>query len=268
MLEQVEHLSRPHLYNAIGSISAETVPTSVSIALQRPVPARFRSQSPAHVTKQEAINRAMTLSKKLSTSNIQSKVNETGDLMLDMEGYKSTEADALRAEMVARRVLAEELDGSYDIEALISSDEQGNLWIYNSEEAKEAKQAAANRERLPVVSNALHDDAVSDPGHQSDGDKSISGDHSASDSQSQPLNQSNIRLVIMPKTRDGDHTMDIRNYAKTLRLTSDQLKALQLKPGRNPISFTVNRATCQASMHYWTHDVPVVISDIDGTITK
>ncbi|KAK4690628.1 phosphatidate phosphatase LPIN, partial [Lecanoromycetidae sp. Uapishka_2] len=59
-----------------------------------------------------------------------------------------------------------------------------------------------------------------------------------------------------------------RNYAKTLRLTSDQLKGLKLKPGENSMSFSVNRATCQAYMYYWTYDVPIVISDIDGTITK
>lgn len=34
------------------------------------------------------------------------------------------------------------------------------------------------------------------------------------------------------------------------------------------MSFSVNRATCTAYMYYWTHDVPIVISDIDGTITK
>merc|ERR1712093_751946 len=50
--------------------------------------------------------------------------------------------------------------------------------------------------------------------------------------------------------------------------TSDQLKALNLKPGPNAMSFTVNRATCQAYMYLWRHDVPIVISDIDGTITK
>jgi len=36
----------------------------------------------------------------------------------------------------------------------------------------------------------------------------------------------------------------------------------------NSMSFNVNRATCQAYMYYWTHDVPIVVSDIDGTITK
>ncbi|CAO3689721.1 unnamed protein product [Rhizopus stolonifer] len=62
-------------------------------------------------------------------------------------------------------------------------------------------------------------------------------------------------------------------YAKTLRLTSDQLKSLSLKKGANTISFSVSSAyqgtaTCAAKIFYWKHDYHIVISDIDGTITK
>ncbi|KAI8881900.1 LNS2-domain-containing protein [Backusella circina FSU 941] len=62
-------------------------------------------------------------------------------------------------------------------------------------------------------------------------------------------------------------------YAKTLRLTSDQLKSLGLKKGVNTISFSVTSAyqgtaICAAKIFYWDHDIQVVISDIDGTITK
>ncbi|CEP13148.1 hypothetical protein [Parasitella parasitica] len=64
-----------------------------------------------------------------------------------------------------------------------------------------------------------------------------------------------------------------KNYAKTLRLTSEQLKNLNLKKGVNTISFSVSSAyqgtaTCVAKVFYWDHDIQVVISDIDGTITK
>lgn len=82
--------------------------------------------------------RAINLSKKLFTSNIPNKVTETGDLMLDMTGYKSSEQEALRAEVVARKILSDEMEGNYDIGALIGADEHGNLWIYSSEEAKAA----------------------------------------------------------------------------------------------------------------------------------
>ncbi|GAA6018276.1 hypothetical protein JCM11491_005138 [Sporobolomyces phaffii] len=67
-----------------------------------------------------------------------------------------------------------------------------------------------------------------------------------------------------------DHT---KHYAKTLRLTSDQLKALKLNKGMNTISFSVRSsysgyATCTSRIFLWEGDYQVVISDIDGTITK
>ncbi|GJJ68269.1 phosphatidate phosphatase LPIN [Entomortierella parvispora] len=64
-----------------------------------------------------------------------------------------------------------------------------------------------------------------------------------------------------------------KRYAKTLRLTSDQLRSLGLNKGANTVSFSVTSsyqgtATCVAKIFLWDHDSQVVISDIDGTITK
>lgn len=221
-----------------------------------------RQNSPPPLTPKEALDRAKTLSKKLSSSNIRSKVNETGDLMLDMTGYKSSEDEALRAEVVARKILSEEIEGHYDIGSLIGTDEHGNLWIYSSEEAKEAANRKSTLQGLgsnTVISN----DAASDPGYHSDSDRSIS---SARTGQKHTRSQSDLSPESAAETRPA--TDSNRSYAKTLRLTNDQLKSLNLKPGANPMSFTVNKATCHASMYYWKNDVPVVISDIDGTITK
>jgi phosphatidate phosphatase LPIN len=97
-----------------------------------------RSHSPPPLPTKEAIERAVALSERLSASKIPNQVTDTGDLMLDMTGYKSSEDDALRAEVIARKILSEELEGNYDIGALIGADEHGNLWVYSSEEAKEA----------------------------------------------------------------------------------------------------------------------------------
>ncbi|KAF8897778.1 Lipin/Ned1/Smp2-domain-containing protein [Infundibulicybe gibba] len=53
-----------------------------------------------------------------------------------------------------------------------------------------------------------------------------------------------------------------RRFAKTLRLTSDQLKSLNLKPGANSITFSLS------AIFVWDSTDLVVVSDIDGTITK
>jgi phosphatidate phosphatase LPIN len=224
-----------------------------------------RSQSPPPVPTKEAIERALALSSRLSASNIPTQVTDTGDLMLDMTGYKSSDDDALRAEVIARKILSEELEGNYDIGALIGADEHGNLWIYSSEEAKEAASQRAAMAGIPT--STVLNDAASDPGYHSDADTEapktpVIPAHRRADSD---VGAMGMTPPQTPPEGAGDPN---RNYAKTLRLTSDQLKALGLKSGPNPMSFTVNRATCQAYMYLWRYDVPIVISDIDGTITK
>jgi phosphatidate phosphatase LPIN len=221
-----------------------------------------RSTSPPPVSPTEALARAIKLSKKLFTSNIPNKVTESGDLELDMTGYKSSEEEALRAEVIARKILSDEIAGDYDIGALIGADENGNLWIYSSEESKAA---AMQKTSMSVLDAAAlqPSDAVSDPGYQSDSGQSDNGN--------EYLNfrrDSDSALGMSPPHSPEARKGETRNYAKTLRLTSDQLKALDLKPGANTMSFTVNRSTCNAYMFFWKHDVPILISDIDGTITK
>lgn len=222
-----------------------------------------RSQSPPPPTAEEAMSRAISLSKKLSGSNIPSHVTDTGDLMLDMTGYKSNDEDALRAEVIARKILSEELEGCYDIGSLIGADEHGNLWIYSSEEAKEAANRRATFNAMRPNS-AMSENAVTDSGYHSDGDQHIPESlltwHTRAKSDVQPEVPSALTQDALGEAS--------RNYAKTLRLTSDQLKALNLKPGPNPMSFSVNKATCTATMYLWSGNTPIVISDIDGTITK
>ncbi|KAG9317850.1 Lipin/Ned1/Smp2-domain-containing protein [Chiua virens] len=62
-----------------------------------------------------------------------------------------------------------------------------------------------------------------------------------------------------------------KKFAKTLRLSSDQLKSLNLKPGANSITFslsTTGASGCAARIFVWDSTNQVVVSDIDGTITK
>ncbi|KAL8722156.1 MAG: hypothetical protein Q9225_001300 [Loekoesia sp. 1 TL-2023] len=258
------------LSDAFGN-QARSRQSEVSVPLKNSAPSGAkRSSSPPPLSTVEAVDWAKSLSKKLSISNIPSRVTETGDLMLDMTGYKTREDEALRAEGIARKLLAEELEGNYDIGALIGADIHGNLWIYSSEEAKDAAQQQIRLHGLPP--QPIASDAASDPGYQSDDEpltaaSSVSSKHQRTRSEALPT----ATTTTPPQTPSEDTPSSgdpNRNYAKTLRLTSEQLKALNLKPGPNLMSFSVNRATCSAFMYYWTYDVPIVISDIDGTITK
>ncbi|XP_004401830.1 PREDICTED: phosphatidate phosphatase LPIN1 isoform X2 [Odobenus rosmarus divergens] len=63
------------------------------------------------------------------------------------------------------------------------------------------------------------------------------------------------------------------SYRKTLRLTSEQLKSLKLKNGPNDVVFSVTTqyqgtCRCEGTIYLWNWDDKVIISDIDGTITR
>lgn len=260
------------LLKAAMSKSLDSSEPISTLAHRPPSPLRTRTDRsaspPPSISRENAVSRAIQLSTKLWKSNIPTKISDTGDLMLDMTGYKSSEDESLRAEVIARKILSQEYEG-YDIGALIGADEKGNLWIYNSEEAKEAagRKAAEGLGSFNPTAYASAD-ALSDPGYASDDARSetntdYTGTHIRRDSDSAVGLPSQPSSPGVPTAGDPN-----RNYAKTLRLTSDQLKTMNLKPGANSMSFSVNRATCTAAMWYWRHDVPIVISDIDGTITK
>ncbi|KAM6991774.1 phosphatidate phosphatase LPIN1 isoform 2-T2 [Tautogolabrus adspersus] len=63
------------------------------------------------------------------------------------------------------------------------------------------------------------------------------------------------------------------SYKKTLRLTSEQLLSLQLQEGPNDVVFSVTTqyqgtCRCQGTIYLWNWDDKIIISDIDGTITR
>ncbi|KAF2768866.1 LNS2-domain-containing protein, partial [Teratosphaeria nubilosa] len=265
-----------------SAIPAAKAALSSSFGESEPFPSKERPSSPLNhapersssPVQEEAKARAMNLSRKLWTSNISNQVTDSGDLMLDMTGFKSSDGEALHAEVIARQLLSEEIDGPYDIGSLIGADAKGNVWIYSSEEAKEAanKKATAGPLGPYNPSGYASSDAISDPGYHSDDAKSdtlatasYTSSHTRRDSDSAIGMNSEPSSPGMSGATSGDPN---KNYAKTLRLTSDQLKAMNLKLGANSMAFTVNRATCNATLWYWHHSVPIVISDIDGTITK
>ncbi|XP_034022928.1 phosphatidate phosphatase LPIN2-like isoform X2 [Thalassophryne amazonica] len=62
-------------------------------------------------------------------------------------------------------------------------------------------------------------------------------------------------------------------YRKSLRLTSEQIEHLNLREGANKVVFSVTTqyqgtCRCEAAIYLWNWDDRIIISDIDGTITK
>ncbi|XP_045775096.1 phosphatidate phosphatase LPIN2 isoform X1 [Maniola jurtina] len=88
---------------------------------------------------------------------------------------------------------------------------------------------------------------------------SVRHDHSSSDSEHETHHMRTSRRQS--------------SFRKTLRLSSDQIKKLNLREGMNEMVFSVTTAyqgttRCKCNVFRWRHDDKVVISDIDGTITK
>jgi len=76
-----------------------------------------------------------------------------------------------------------------------------------------------------------------------------------------------------PELSSSEGESDGRRHKKTLRLTSAKLQELNLRAGANEAEFSVTTAfqgttKCKCHIYFWKHSDKVVISDIDGTITK
>ena len=69
-----------------------------------------------------------------------------------------------------------------------------------------------------------------------------------------------------------EETLENR-FRKTLRLNNARIAEMNLMPGSNEVEFSVTTAfqgttRCKCHIFLWRHTDKVVISDIDGTITK
>lgn len=178
--------------------------------------------------KEHTLEKLQKLSKKLTMINIPTKIDTNGDLFLDMNGYKSNEQNTHDTDEFIKKILTEEFGDEIDVSSLVKEDEMGNIKIFSN-------------------------DDVSPPLTSTTTDSFDASSFISTTDDSQP-NTSN----------------SFTNHVKTLRLTSDQLKFLDLKPGENDLCFSVDKgkALITSKLYLWKANVPIVISDIDGTITK
>lgn len=144
------------------------------------------------------------------------------DVMLDAYGYKATAEDTKQLDSLAREIFREET-GQENLDTLIRHDQNGNLWIYASEEAK---QYAESTKSTPPASPATKPDeprlttttlrpllkALTQISSEENDEGRISR------AESEPA----IPTADKSKQDEG------YSYAKTLRLTSEQLVTLPL----------------------------------------
>uniref|UniRef100_A0A665WL31 phosphatidate phosphatase n=1 Tax=Echeneis naucrates TaxID=173247 RepID=A0A665WL31_ECHNA len=72
---------------------------------------------------------------------------------------------------------------------------------------------------------------------------------------------------------EGPAPVSYHSYKKSLRLSSDQIASLKLREGPNDVTFSITTqyqgtCRCEGTIYLWDWDDKVIISDIDGTITK
>ncbi|KAM9647252.1 phosphatidate phosphatase LPIN3 isoform 1-T2 [Morphnus guianensis] len=88
-----------------------------------------------------------------------------------------------------------------------------------------------------------------------------------SSSDDEPLHPRDVLAMDAPAQKS------LPTYKKSLRLSSEQIGRLKLQDGPNEVAFSVTTqyqgtCRCEATIYLWNWDDKVVISDIDGTITK
>ncbi|KEG01139.1 hypothetical protein YYE_04174 [Plasmodium vinckei vinckei] len=97
------------------------------------------------------------------------------------------------------------------------------------------------------------------------------------------FNDSNIKRSVQGSlySKNDDSKRSIRHkedkikvrYRKSLRPTSEQLQSLNLKEGANTITFLVTSSlqgtkSINGTIYLWKKNAKIVISDVDGTITR
>lgn len=183
--------------------------------------------------------RSQRIANRLTKVNIPSKVHVNGDVILDMDGYKSDSRDVKDSEAFMKQIIEDEFGKDVKFNDIINKDLDGTIRISSPapDQGDFNTDVKSENSNDPSIPNSENADGNTDSATPSDTNK---------------------------PSEDGDG----EKYFFTLRLTSDQLKALPLKKGQNSLQYSVGKSTVVANLYLWDAFSPIVISDIDGTITK
>ncbi|XP_707850.4 phosphatidate phosphatase LPIN2 isoform X2 [Danio rerio] len=95
---------------------------------------------------------------------------------------------------------------------------------------------------------------------------------SSSDEEGKEVSAAASSMERKIQSEPHGHT-STHSYRKSLRLSSSQIASLKLKEGPNDVMFSITTqyqgtCRCEGTIYLWNWDDKVIISDIDGTITK
>ncbi|XP_046708316.1 phosphatidate phosphatase LPIN2-like isoform X2 [Silurus meridionalis] len=131
------------------------------------------------------------------------------------------------------------------------------FWRKNIVQQSEIKQPACNAFR--GTQHHYHDSPDS---------QQMACADSSTDEDSKELNTTAFAGSVQAAGHTHTHS-----YKKSLRLSSDQIASLGLKEGPNDVVFSITTqyqgtCRCEGTIYLWHWNDKIVISDIDGTITK
>ncbi|XP_053552397.1 phosphatidate phosphatase LPIN2 [Bombina bombina] len=138
----------------------------------------------------------------------------------------------------------------------------GRWWFWRKRESM-VKQPDMKDEKLDSESNNME---MSDKNEQNL--RPSANDNTSSDEESLELKQIQESAPVEHQSHGGGTT-----YRKTLRLSSDKIEKLKLRNGPNDVVFSITTqyqgtCRCEGTIYLWNWNDKIIISDIDGTITK
>ncbi|XP_063075235.1 phosphatidate phosphatase LPIN2 isoform X2 [Engraulis encrasicolus] len=121
----------------------------------------------------------------------------------------------------------------------------------------------------------MKDPQLDDVGGPSQDSRALQAQEQDSSSDEETKELSATAGVSLERSSQPDaagHPM-AHSYKKSLRLSSHQIASLKLKEGPNDVTFSITTqyqgtCRCEGTIYLWNWDDKVIISDIDGTITK
>ncbi|XP_032715718.1 phosphatidate phosphatase LPIN2 isoform X2 [Lontra canadensis] len=141
----------------------------------------------------------------------------------------------------------------------------GRWWFWRKRESmtKQLPEAKEGKSDAPPTSDLASSTKEPASGRPAE-------DDSSSDEGSQELEES---IKVDPVPTEPPSYGSTTSYKKSLRLSSDQIAKLKLQDGPNDVVFSITTqyqgtCRCAGTIYLWNWNDKVIISDIDGTITK